>query len=276
MKQDAFMCAYDICKSKQIPFVIYSGQVTKGCANNDTFWSLINNSKKEGLCLGFVDKNDCEDPHHDQQIFKLLKDQIDNFKWKGYEYVYTLGAKHFINISPQDNDILTRIIKSYKGEEIKYDLAYKGTMRIIIESMLDTLFGSHLFRQESYKKRIGVGVDFHNGDIEYITEACYKNRNTDKFDFNNPYFPFILCPRGVKNALTFLWAILNNGLHNDRYNEQQMQSMDKEYIKSLVDFFDDNKVSFQTARAMYDSFFIVMHWYSIFMEKELYKQMPQE
>lgn len=300
LKQDAFMRAYDICKSKQIPFVIYSGQVTRGSANNETFWSLINNSKSEGLFLDYVDKNDCEDPHHDQQIFNALKKQIDNFKWKGYEYVYILQAKNYINITPNDFEILERIVQSYKGKDIQYDLAFKGTMRVTIESILDTLFpfrpeernnSRGLFAIFDYSqwevnKRVGNEVICHNHDIDYIVEGCpivevdenqgcikrcSDHRKCGKYDFNKPFFPLNVCPQEIKNALYFVWSALNNGLHNRRPTERD----DNEIIVHFRNYFGNDKgVEKSYARALYESFFLVLRWYSIFMEKKLYLSIP--
>lgn len=285
------------CLNKKIPYAIYSGHIRGGRGADNPFFKKIEDDSIVSVFKGNSGYR------HEEKLFKALKNEIDVFLWKDFEYVYNIGAKRFINISSNDNKNLERIIKSYKGDdEIQYDLAFKGTMRIIIESMLDELFKNRpehrtLFPIFDYSKwkvkewRLGAGVDCHNDDVDYITvgcpivearrrtrgkkyiKRCQGNKSCGIIDYKSPFFPLNVCPQDIKNALSFVWSALNNGLHNRRPIEpDEAREQDEEIIRHFRDYFhNDRSAEAQYARALYDSFFLVLRWYSIFMEKHLYE-----
>lgn len=254
--QNAFIKAHDFCKDRNIPYVVYSGCICgeKDCANNETFWSMIDSDKKEGLCLGTFDKGDVDNPHHGQQIFNVLKSYIENFKWRGYEYILCLINKGFIEFRYANikNELLG-IIDSYK--ERSYLLGKLSTMRQVYYSILNHLFNREDPLFEILNKRYDQEISGNNEEIKYLTEY-YQNG-----DYNNQYIPYEVCPKEIKLAISFVWNAVNNGSHFTLGWNNLFQG--KEDIPNE-----------QYGRAVYDSFFLVLRWYYIFMEEELYNHIP--
>lgn len=260
--QKAFSKALRMCQERHIPYGIYSGNISEGkTADNPSFKAFTEDAGFR-VDKGFFGDDDDEDTPDEYKLFNELKRKryIEDFPWKDFEYVIDLIRLEHIKFKNTDEEnAFFESIKSYKEET--YDLSKLNTCRQIMEYIFTHMF-QYFSPLNNYNILKANGVVNNNSVIKYLANGCHSrnvNGRREK-DPENPLFPFEVCPQVIKDLLPFVWNVVNDESH---YEDEL-----KEYFKDGM-----KDIKKQYARTVYDSFFLVLRWYSIFMKKELYREL---
>lgn len=282
----AFIAARNICVEFKVPFIIFSDDKQED-GENILFSTECETFKCDDHSVNVLsprkriskDEENCFDTLED-----TLKTELEHLPWQGYEFMESLITDGFIAVDGKQREQLVGLIQSYKigmapseynSDNFhginKFDTAYIGIMRIILERMFDILREKFADKLYMYKEK--NFKDLKNNDIkDYICKICPKKEG--QFDYDNPCIPFNYCPKQIKFALDFLWESVNTLLHKDNSSNEDKQQKKgqnspseecspKDIIKNVSEYY---------ARMIYDAFFLIIRWFSIFMEKEYYTQ----